>query len=428
MSTVIIIGTQWGDEGKGKIIDCLSDRADVIARSQGGHNAGHTVVFDDKTYILHLIPSGIFHKDKLCIVGNGVVIDPGALINEIEGLKKKGFEVKDNLKISKSAHVIFPYHIAIESLKENAKGNKKIGTTGRGIGPAYVDKMARIGIKMVDLLWPDVLREKLENNIAEVNHVLKNIYNTSTFDFNEIYERYLGYGDELSLFIDDTDIIINDSISQGKHVLFEGAQGTLLDVDHGTYPYVTSSNASVGGALVGLGVGPKLIEDVFGVVKSYTTRVGGGPFTVELNDETGEKIRERGGEFGATTGRPRRCGWLDLVVLRHSARINGLTGLIITKLDILDAFDKIRVSVGYKYKGTVLNDFPKEIAVLEECEPVYEEFDGWQESTLGKKSYDRLPEKAKAYIRMIEEKLQIPVVIISTGKKREDIIYLREIF
>ncbi len=424
MANVVIVGTQWGDEGKGKIVDCLTEKMDVVARYQGGHNAGHTVVIGEDQFILHLIPSGILHNEKLCLIGNGVVIDPSALIDEIEGLKERGITVGDNLKVSKNAHVIMPYHSVIDKQKEIKKGNKKIGTTCRGIGPAYVDKMSRTGIKMVDLLWSDVFRDKLETNINEINNILERLYNFPPFDDKEIYDKYMGYKEKLECYIDDTDIIINDCITEGKSILFEGAQGTLLDIDHGTYPYVTSSNATVGGALVGMGVGPKEINAVWGIVKAYTTRVGGGPFPCELKNGAGELFREKGGEYGATTGRPRRCGWLDLVVLRHSVRINGLTGLIITKLDVLDSFDKIKVCVSYRYNERTLYDFPKEIAILEQCEPVYEEYDGWKTSTAGIQSFNELPIKAKEYIKNIEERLNVPVIIISTGKKREDIIFM----
>ncbi len=428
MGNVIIVGTQWGDEGKGKIVDYLTEKADVVARYQGGHNAGHTVVIGKEQFILHLIPSGILHKDKLCLIGNGVVIAPDALIEEIDGLLDIGLEVGDNLKISKNAHVIMPYHIALDNQKEAAKGKKKIGTTGRGIGPAYVDKMARAGIKMVDLLWPDVFREKLESNLGEINTIMTKLYNAPVFEINELFDKCMEYKERLSDFIDDTDIIINDRLKRGDNILFEGAQGTLLDIDHGTYPYVTSSNATAGGAMTGMGVGPTMIDSVLGIAKAYTTRVGGGPFPSELNDETGEKIREKGGEYGATTGRPRRCGWLDLVVLRHSVRINGLTGLVITKLDVLDGFDKLMVCTGYKYGDTVLNDFPKELSILDSCTPVLEEFNGWSEKTKGVKSFKELPENAKLYVGMIEERLDVPIHIISTGQDRDDTIIVKDVF
>ncbi|HEC96583.1 MAG TPA: adenylosuccinate synthase [Nitrospirae bacterium] len=425
---VVILGAQWGDEGKGKIVDSLTDKADVVARFQGGHNAGHTVVINDEKFVLHLIPSGILHSGKLCLIGNGVVINPEALIEEMEGLEKRGVKLNGSLRISRNAHLIMPYHIAIEREKEALKGNRKIGTTGRGIGPAYMDKMARTGIRVTDLYYPAVFRDKLQANLKDINYILKNLYGTETFDVEDIYSEYMCYAEKLKEYIDDTDILVNRALDEGGNVLFEGAQGTLLDIDHGTYPYVTSSSATAGGACTGLGVGPTRIDVVLGVAKAYTTRVGGGPFTTEIHDALGEEIREQGGEFGATTGRPRRCGWLDMVVLRHAVRVNGLTGLVLTKLDILDGFDTIKVCFGYRYKGKTLEEFPSELPVIEECEPIYREFKGWNESTLGVTEFVELPENARAYIKMIEETLGINIDIISTGQKREDIIKLKEHF
>ena len=425
---VVVVGSQWGDEGKGKIVDCLAGKADLVARFQGGHNAGHTVVINDRQFILHLVPSGILHPGKLCIVGNGVVIEPDALIKEIDALRKEGIAVDENLRISKSAHVIMPYHMAIEKVKEESRGDRKIGTTGRGIGPSYMDKISRSGIRIVDLLWPEVFREKLDSNLEEINFILDRKYGADVLDADEIYDRYMGYSVLLKDYIDDTDIIVNRYIDEGRNVLFEGAQGALLDVDHGTYPYVTSSSPSAGGACTGLGVGPTRIDDVLGIVTAYTTRVGGGPLPTELKDELGERIRARGGEYGATTGRPRRCGWLDLVVLRHSARINGLTGLIITKLDILDELDSIKVCVAYRYGGRVIEDFPKELEILRNCEPIFEEVQGWKTNTAGITEFKLLPEKAKDYIRLIEGKLDVPVDIISTGQKRDELIMIRSHF
>lgn len=431
MSNIVVVGTQWGDEGKGKIIDCLTVDAEVIARSQGGHNAGHTVVVNGKKFILHLIPSGILHKDKLCIIGNGVVINPQALIEEIDNLTSNNIKIGDNLKISKSAHVIMPYHAALDGQKEKAAGNKKIGTTGRGIGPAYMDKAGRSGIRMSDLLWPDIFMEKLRANISEVNFLIDRGEplglgtDVSKFDADLIFKQYMEYKDRLAQYLTDTTVLINDCFESGKRILFEGAQGTLLDIDHGTYPYVTSSNASAGGAISGLGIGPKCIDEIFGVTKAYITRVGEGPFPTELFDEAGTRLQKTGSEFGATTGRVRRCGWLDLIVLKHSKRVNSLTGLIITKLDILDGFKKILVCTGYRYKQDVLTDFPSEIKVLEQCKPIYEEFDGWREPVLGVKEFNKLPQKAQEYIKEIEDRLSVPVVIVSTGQGREDIIFRR---
>lgn len=428
MPNVIVVGAQWGDEGKGKIVDFLTEKADVVARYQGGHNAGHTVVINDEKFILHLIPSGILHKGKMCLIGNGVVVDPAALIEEIKGLEERGVEVGKNLFLSKNAHLIMPYHMAIDRESDRFKGTKRIGTTGRGIGPTYVDKMARIGIRVVDLLQPEVFREKLKVNLLDINFLLENLYRIPRFDIEDIYSKYMGYAEKLSKYIADTDIIINSMISENRNVLFEGAQGTLLDVDHGTYPYVTSSNATAGGACTGLGIGPTKISKVLGVVKAYTTRVGSGPFPTEIRDSLGDKLRERGGEYGATTGRPRRCGWLDTVILRHSARINGLTGIAITKLDILDGLEKIKICTSYKYKGKIYEEFPKEINILEECESGYEEVDGWSGSTIGIREFKRLPETAKAYIKRIEEILGVEVQLISTGQRRDELIQIKEQF
>ncbi|WP_333654738.1 adenylosuccinate synthase [Dissulfurispira sp.] len=428
MSTVVIVGTQWGDEGKGKIVDFLTEKAEVVARYQGGHNAGHTVVINNEKYILHLIPSGILHKGKKCVIGNGVVIAPDALISEINGLKKRGIDTDGNLLISKNAHVIMPYHTAIEKENENRKGNKKIGTTGRGIGPSYTDKVARHGIRMMDLLTPDVFKEKLSANLTTINFLLENFYKAAPLKADAIYDEYMKYAERLSKYIADTDVIINNKIDSGENVLFEGAQGTLLDIDHGTYPFVTSSNTIAGGACTGLGVGPTKISRVLGIAKAYTTRVGEGPFPTELKNAIGESIRQKGREFGATTGRPRRCGWLDMVILKYSIRVNGLTGIALTKMDILDGMDKLKICVGYKHNGRLYEEFPKETEVLENCEPVYEEVEGWKESTLGIKGFDKLPANAKKYIKKIEEMLKTEVQIISTGQKRDEIIVLKEQF
>lgn len=426
--TVVVLGTQWGDEGKGKIVDSLTERADLVVRFQGGNNAGHTVMVDDKEIILHLIPSGILHENKLCLMGNGLVINPKALLEEMRELTERGIKLNNNLKISKNAHLIMPYHLAIEKEKEAQKGNKKIGTTLRGIGPAYVDKMARIGIRVVDLLYPEILKEKIEANLAELNPVLSKVYGAKEFDTEEVYKEYMEYAEKLMHFIDDTDIIVNEAIDEGKKVLFEGAQGTLLDIDHGTYPYVTSSSPTAGGVCTGAGVGPTKINTILGVVKAYTTRVGSGPFPTEIKGPFGDEIREKGGEYGATTGRPRRCGWLDFVALRHAVRVNGLTGLIITKLDVLDGLETIKVCTAYRYEGELITEFPKALNVLQQCEPVYEELSGWKDSTRGITSFDDLPANAQQYLKHIEDTLGVPVDIISTGKKRDDIIILKEHF
>ncbi len=422
MPNIIVVGAQWGDEGKGKIIDILSKYADVVARYQGGHNAGHTVVVNEEEFILHLIPSGILHREKICVIGNGVVIDPEALIDEIEGLENRGVAIKDNLFISKNSHLIMPYHRILDRESERSKGVKSIGTTGRGIGPAYVDKMARIGIRMIDLLDPKVFREKLESNLSHINDLLDTIYKTDRLDIEEIFSKYLGYAERIGFYIADVSMLINKYIKEGKSILFEGAQGTLLDVDHGTYPYVTSSSATAGGACTGLGIGPTRIDGVLGVSKAYTTRVGGGPFPTELKDETGESLRTKGREYGATTGRPRRCGWLDTVLVRYSVRINGFNGIALTKLDILDEYPEIKICVGYKYKGKVYDEMPHEHSVLWGCEPVYEKIEGWQESTIGIKVYNNLPAKAQAYIKRVEDLVGVSIDIISTSQKRYDTI------
>ena len=423
MPTVVIVGAQWGDEGKGKVVDFLTEKADVVARYQGGHNAGHTVVIGGEKFVLHLVPSGIFRQGKLCIIGGGTVVDPYCLIEEIEGIKANGIDVSGRLLLSKGAHLIMPYHMAIEQANEGAK---KIGTTGRGIGPAYVDKASRSGLRVGDLLYPALFRERLQTNLRHITALLKAVYGVAPEGLSpdEIYEGYMRCAGTLGQYIADTDIVVNEAIDAGKNVLFEGAQGALLDIDHGTYPYVTSSSASAGGACTGLGVGPTKIDRVLGVVKAYTTRVGGGPFPTELRGPLGETLRERGGEYGATTGRPRRCGWLDFVGLRHSVRVNGFTGLAITKLDILDGIEEIKVCTAYRYKGELMTEFPKEAAVLEAVEPVYETIEGWQEGTTGLKDFEALPPSARRYIRTIAEMLGVPVHLISTGADRGSLIML----
>jgi len=427
MPNVIVVGLQWGDEGKGKIVDFLSEKADVVARFQGGHNAGHTVVINKEKFILHLIPSGILYKNKICLIGNGVVVDPGALIEEIKGLKDRGVEIK-NLFLSKNAHLIMPYHVAIDRENERLRGAKNIGTTGRGIGPAYCDKAGRSGIRIAELLQPEIFMEKLQANLFHINFLLEHLYKAPSFRAEDIYNEYMGYAALLSEYIADTDIIVNKTIADQGNVLFEGAQGTLLDIDHGTYPYVTSSNAIAGGACTGLGVGPTKISKVLGVVKAYTTRVGSGPFPTEIKNGLGEHLREKGGEYGATTGRARRCGWLDMVVLRHSVRINGVTGLAITKLDILDGLDSIKICSSYKYKGALYHEFPKEMQIFADCEPVYEEIEGWKADTSGITDFKNLPQAAQSYIRKIETMLGTEVHLISTGQKRDELILLKKQF
>jgi len=438
MANIIVVGAQWGDEGKGKIVDLLTENADVVARYQGGHNAGHTVVISNKKFILHLIPSGILHKGKTCIIGNGVVVDPRALIEEIKSLRQRGIHIGNNLFISENAHVIMPYHVALENISEQAKGSKKIGTTGKGIGPAYVDKMSRTGIRVGDLIDGRTLKEKIKANLLEANYLLEKRYRAKKINPEKLYSEYIKYAEYLAPFITDTVILINRLIDKGKSILFEGAQGTLLDVDHGTYPYVTSSSASAGGACTGLGVTPTKIDGVLGVVKAYTTRVGGGAFPTELKDKLGELLRLRGGEYGATTGRPRRCGWLDAVGLRRAIRINGFSGVALTKLDVLDELEKLKVCVGYRYedpykrcvcsqKGMAckFDVLPQSYSVLEACEPIYKELDGWRKSTVGIKKLKDLPKQARTYIDFIEDLLDVKIDIISTGQRRDEVIVLR---
>lgn len=425
MSTLVVVGIQWGDEGKGKLVDFLTQKANLIVRFQGGNNAGHTIVIDGEKYILHLIPSGILHKGKKCIIGNGVVIDPAVFLSEIGNLRKRGIDINDSLFISKTAHLIMPYHIAIE--KEYEK-DKKIGTTGRGIGPAYTDKIARNGVRVIDLFYPETLMDKIKSNLSIINFLLENFYKAISLKAEDIYELYLKYGQEISRYVADTDIMINNEVESGSNILFEGAQGTLLDIDHGTYPFVTSSNTVTGGVCTGAGISPLKINKILGVAKAYTTRVGEGPFPTEIKDAMGECLRQRGGEYGATTGRPRRCGWLDMVALRYAIRINGLTGLAITKLDVLDGLDKIKICTSYKYNNTLYYDFPKEMDILQNCEPVYEELEGWKENTAGVRDFDKLPKNAKAYIMEIEKILKTRIQIISTGQGREDTIIIEELF
>ncbi len=426
MPALVVVGTQWGDEGKGKIVDLLSERADGVVRYQGGHNAGHTIVLGQETFVLHLVPSGILHPGKLCVIGNGVVVDPSALLEETGHLEKRGISVHGRLHVSSNAHLIMPYHKAIEKESERLKGARRIGTTGRGIGPAYVDKMARIGIRVGDLLEPDLFREKLTANLTEMNYLLEQLYKVERFDLEKVYQEYIGYADAIRDYIADTTLIVNQWIDEGKRVLFEGAQGTHLDVDHGTYPYVTSSNATAGGACTGAGVGPTRITTVVGVVKVYTTRVGSGPFPSELKDDIGVQLQERGHEFGATTGRPRRCGWFDAVLVRYAVRVNGLAGVAVTKLDVLDACEEIKICIGYQYRGKTLNEMPFSLTAQEACEPIYETMEGWRCSTTGMKSYDQLPTRAKAYLSRLEELMGCRIFLVSTGTRREEAILLED--
>jgi adenylosuccinate synthase len=417
-----IFGAQWGDEGKGKIVDLLCEEFDLVARYQGGHNAGHTVRFADKHYSLHLIPSGILHPGKLCVLGNGMVIDPKALLDEIEKLRGLGVHIGENLTISDSAHCILPIHRELDLAREEAAGDLKIGTTGRGIGPAYEMKLSRHGVVMADLLDADVLREKIRFACGEKNAILTSVYGRQAVDVNSVVDTYIEYGEILSNRITDTTRLVNEQIRMGKRVMFEGAQGMLLDVDHGTYPYVTSSNTIVGGICTGLGVPPKQIHSVTAVVKAYTTRVGGGPFPTELLDATGERVRERGNEFGTTTGRPRRIGWLDLVVLRTAVMINGIDEIALTKLDVLDDFEEIPICTSYDVDGKEERYFPRRAVGRSNFQPRYTTMKGWKQSTVGIATYDELPQAAKDYVRRIEDELEVPISIVSTGPRREETI------
>lgn len=427
MSTVVVVGTQWGDEGKGKITDYLAERAEVIARYQGGNNAGHTIIFNGNQYKLHLIPSGIFYKDKTCVIGNGMVVDPKALVKEIDYLHERGFST-DNLRISNRAHVIMPYHIKLDILEEESKGTNKIGTTRKGIGPAYMDKAARIGIRMADLLDPETLKGKLERNLAEKNRLLEKVYEVEGFSLDEILQEYTTYADAIRPYVVDTSVVLNDAIDAGKRVLFEGAQGVMLDLDQGTYPYVTSSNPIAGGVCIGAGVGPTKIHQVIGVAKAYTTRVGDGPFPTEIDDEIGKQIRDVGHEYGTTTGRPRRVGWFDSVVVRHARRVSGITGLSLNKLDTLSGIKTLKICTAYKYKGKVIEEFPSNLNILAQCEPVYEEMPGWDEDITRVRSLDELPENARHYIERITQLTNIPLAIFSVGPDREQTNIVRGIY
>ncbi len=425
---VVIVGAQWGDEGKGKIVDILSEKADVIVRFQGGNNAGHTVIVGGDKFIFHLVPSGVLHAGKACVIGDGVVVDPEVLIEEIEVLKGKGlFRPKDFL-VSKDAHLIMPYHKKLDVAREKLRGSNKIGTTGRGIGPAYEDKISRCGIKCGDLLNESDFRAKLKSNLLEKNHYLKNILHEEGFELQKIYHSYMAMAASIGPYIKNTSKFLDDAIKDKKNILFEGAQGTLLDIDHGTYPFVTSSNTVAGQAATGSGIGPSRLDAVIGITKAYATRVGEGPFPTELKGEEAARLREQGGEYGATTGRPRRCGWFDAVAVRYSTRINGLDGLVVTKLDVLDNLKEINVCTGYKYGGKLIDDFPTECSILFKCEPVYETIPGWLESTQGVKSFKKLPKKAQAYIKRLEELTGVEVIIVSVGANREDVIILKNPF
>jgi adenylosuccinate synthase len=429
MSNVAIIGAQWGDEGKGKVVDLFTCDADIIVRFQGGNNAGHTLVVNGKKTVLHLVPSGALHPNKLCVIGNGVVVDPEILIDEIDALKAEGHLLDDSsLRISEEGHLIMPYHKAIDLARERLRGKGKIGTTGRGIGPAYEDKVARVGIRFIDLLEEDTFREKLRHNIEEKNIYLKAILKEKTLDFDKIHDGYAGYRERLKPHIANTSLLLDREMRAGKKVMFEGAQGTLLDVDHGTYPYVTSSNTSAGGACTGSGVGPQHIHYVIGISKAYTTRVGSGPFVTELFGAEGETLKREGVEFGATTGRARRCGWFDAVGVRHAVRVNGITGIALTKLDVLTGFKKIPICTGYRFAGQVYDEFPASSKVLENAEPVLEEMEGWSQAITAVRQFSELPVAAQRYVQRIEKVLDTEIILVSVGPGREQTILLRNPF
>ncbi|WP_455805749.1 adenylosuccinate synthase [Clostridium butyricum] len=420
MSAFIVLGAQWGDEGKGKMTDYLAEEANVVVRFQGGNNAGHTVVVGDKEYKLHLIPSGILYEDKLNVIGNGVVVDPKALFEEIDYLEGVGVKVTpEKLIISDRAQLIMPYHKVLDKLKEQARGKNDIGTTGKGIGPCYTDKFERCGIRVCDLMHEDVFTEKLKENIEMKNAYITKVLGGEPVSFDEILKEYLEFAKKLRPFVQDTSVRVYNDIKADKTVLFEGAQGMLLDIDYGTYPYVTSSNTTAGGVANGVGIGPNMITNAVGITKAYTTRVGKGPFPTELLDETGDWIREKGHEYGVTTGRSRRCGWLDLVIVKTACRVSGLTSLAVTKIDTLAGLDKLRVCVGYKFNGEVIDYFPASLEDLAKCEPIYEEFEGWGEEVANARSYDELPENAKKYLKRIEEFTDTKISIVSVGPKRD---------
>lgn len=426
MSSSVIVGTQWGDEGKGKIIDIMAEKADLVVRSSGGNNAGHTVVHGDEVYKLHLLPSGILYPETICLIGSGVVVDPAVLLGEISEMKKRGVAC-DNLRIDARADIIMPWHRELDRLQEDFKAKQtgeNVGTTGRGIGPCYADKADRIGIRMYDLIHPECLKKLVKNTGELKNLMIEKVYGGKAMDLDAIYEGYRAYGEELAKYVDDGSVITFEAYNSGKSVLFEGAQATLLDIDFGTYPFVTSSHPIAGGACVGTGVGPRIIDEVIGVGKSYTTRVGNGPFPTELNDELGNTIREKGGEFGTTTGRPRRTGWFDAVIMRHAVRVNGLTAIAINKFDTLADIGTLKVCTAYKKSdGTVLKDFPVTLEELADCSPVYEEIEGYGGDLSQCRSFDELPEKCRAYITRLEELCGCPIKILGVGPGRDQVIF-----
>ncbi|GLI07858.1 adenylosuccinate synthetase [Paenibacillus tyrfis] len=427
MSTVVVVGTQWGDEGKGKITDFLAESAEVVARYQGGNNAGHTILINDKKYKLTMIPSGIFYEDKVCVIGNGMVINPGALLEEIRYIHENGFTTK-NLRISDRAHVIMPYHLLLDGLEEERKGDNKIGTTRKGIGPCYMDKAARNGVRIADLMDAEEFESKVRRLVAEKNTLIEQVYGSKGIDADSIIQEYLGYAEQLRPYVTDTSVVLNDLIDADKKVLFEGAQGVMLDIDQGTYPFVTSSNPSAGGVCIGSGVGPSKIQQIVGVAKSYTTRVGDGPFPTELMNETGDWIRERGNEYGTVTGRPRRVGWFDSVVVRHARRVSGITGLSLNSLDVLAGLETVKICTAYTYRGETISHYPASLKMLAECQPVYEELPGWSEDLSGVRKLEDLPENARRYLERVSELTGIPIAIFSVGRNREQTNLVKPIY
>jgi len=427
LSSVVVVGSQWGDEGKGKITDFLSQQAEVVARYQGGNNAGHTIVFNGEKYKLHLIPSGIFFSDKICVIGNGMVVDPKALVQELAYLHDKGVST-DNLRISNRAHVILPYHLKQDELEEERKGDNKIGTTKKGIGPAYMDKAARVGIRMADLLDKEEFYEKLKRNLEEKNNLFEKMYDSNSLNIEEIFEEYYEFGQQIKKYVCDTSVVLNDAIDGGKRVLFEGAQGVMLDIDQGTYPFVTSSNPVAGGVTIGSGVGPTKINHVVGVCKAYTTRVGEGAFPTELFDEIGNTIREVGREYGTTTGRPRRVGWFDSVVVRHARRVSGITDLSLNSIDVLTGLETVKICVAYKFRGETITEFPASLKQLAECEPVYEELPGWTEDITGVKTLNELPVNARHYVERVSQLVGIPLSVFSVGPDRNQTNIVRNVY
>ncbi|MDW7660735.1 MAG: adenylosuccinate synthase [Bacillota bacterium] len=427
MSTVVILGAQWGDEGKGKVIDYLSKEADVVVRGQGGNNAGHSVVVGDQKYALHLIPSGILNENTINVIGNGVVFDPEGFLNEIKGLESKGIDTS-SIKVSDRAHVVFPYHKEIDRLAEEARGADMIGTTKKGIGPCYMDKVERSGIRICDFIDEEIFEPLFRSRIKAKNEIIEKIYGGTAMDEEEMVTRYKEYAAQVKPFVDDTSVIVYEALRAGKKVLLEGAQGTLLDLDYGTYPYVTSSHPTSGGFTIGSGIGPNEIGEVVGITKAYTTRVGLGPFVTELDNEIGERIRIAGNEFGTTTGRPRRCGWLDTVMINYSKRVNGMTCIALMLVDVLSGFDEVKICTGYKYGDEIMTNFPASLSVLAKCEPIYEVFPGWKEDITTCTTFESLPENAKKYVERIEELVGVPVKIVSIGPKRSQTIVRDTIF